>query len=133
MSFLSKLFGGSKETATKHPDIPREIKIFDCMISEYKGRCIIKGKYINHSIYFLYEPFGALEVGGNDKIVLIFPALNILEQSNPMPSPEQVIGPFEDGQFCHYLSDEEVASINPSETNQIKLQFLDFKKSKCRL
>ena len=36
----------------KDPEIPKDLRVFDFTISEYQGRPIVKGKYINQSIYY---------------------------------------------------------------------------------
>jgi hypothetical protein len=111
--------------AKKDPEIPKELSVFDFIISEYQGRPIVKGKYINQSIYFLKEPFGSFSVGEAGNEILFFPSLNI-EKSN---SPE-IIEPFEEGEFCHYLSEKEMASIKESGSKPLKLQFVRFDKSR---
>ena len=109
----------------KDPEIQKELRVFDCTISEYQGRPTVKGKYINQSIYFLKEPFGSLSVGETDTEVLFFPSVHI-EKSNS----SEIIEPFEEGEFCHYLSEKEVASIRESGPRPLKLQFLEFDKSR---
>lgn len=111
--------------AKKDPEIPKELRVFDFIISEYQGRPIVKGKYINQSIYFLKEPFGSFSVGEAGNEILFFPSLNI-EKSN---SPE-IIEPFEEGEFCHYLSEKEMASIKELGSKPLKLQLLRFDKSR---
>jgi len=108
----------------KDLEIPRELSVFDCTISEYKGRPIVKGKYINQSIYFLNKPLGSFSVGETENEVLFFPSVHIEKSKN-----SEIIEPFEEGEFCHYLSEEEAASIKESGSKPLKLQFLQFDKS----
>ena len=108
----------------RDPEIPKELKIFDFIISEYQGRPVLKGKFINQSIYFLKKPFGSFSVGESGKEILFFPYLNI-EKANSI----EIIEPFEEGEFCHYLSERENASIKELSLESLKLQFLEFDKS----
>lgn len=114
-----------RAAAKKGSEIPKELRVFDFIISEYQGRPIVKGKYINQSIYFLKKPFGSFSVGETGNEILFFPFLNI-ETSN---CPE-IIEPFEEGEFCHYLSEKEMASIKESDSKPLKLLFLEFDKSR---
>lgn len=108
----------------KDPEIPKELKVFDFIISEHQGRPVVKGKYMNQSIYFLKRPFGSFSVGEAGNEILFFPFLNI-EKSN---SPE-IIEPFEEGEFCHYVSEKETASIKELGSKPLILQFIKFDKS----
>jgi len=107
-------------------EIPKELKVLDCIVSEYQGRPVVRGKYVNQSIYFLKQPFGSfsVSVGETEKEVLFFPFIHIEK-----PNKSKMIEPFEEGEFCHYLSEEEAASIKESGSKPLKLQFLQFDKS----
>ena len=109
----------------KDLEIPKELKVFNCMISEHQGQQVVKGKYINQSAYFLKKPFGSFSVGETDIEVLFFPCVHI-EKSNS----SEIIEPFEEGEFLHYLSEKEVASIEEEGSKSLKLQFLEFDKSR---
>ncbi|MDP8217158.1 MAG: hypothetical protein P9M03_00320 [Candidatus Theseobacter exili] len=114
----------TRPTTKKDPEIPKELKVFDCRISEYQGRPVIKGKYINQSIYFLKRAIGSFSVGKTEKEVLFFPSLHI-EKLNR----SEIIEPFEEGVFFHYLSKEEAASIEKEGSTLLNLKFLGFEKS----
>ena len=118
--------GRDKRPVTKKdPEIPKELRVFDFMISEYQGRPIVKGKYINQSIYFLKRSVGSFSSGEAGDEILFFPALNI-KKSNSL----DIIEPFEEGEFCHYLTEKEMASIKESGSKYLTLQFLEFDKSR---
>jgi hypothetical protein len=108
----------------KETEIQRELKVFEFVISEYQHRPIVKGKYKNQSIFFLKEAFGSFSVGEAGNEVLFFPSLNIDKSNAP-----KVIEPFEEGEFCHYLSEKEAASIKESGSKPLRLEFLTFDKS----
>ena len=108
----------------KDSGIEKGLKVFDFMISEFNGRLVVKGKYENQSIYFLKNSFGTFSVGETNKEIAFFPFLNI-EKSKE----SEIIEPFEEGDFCHYLSENEEALIKDSKLEPIELQFLDFDKS----
>lgn len=114
----------TRPTPKKDPEIPKDLKIFDPKIAEFKGRPVVEGKYENQSIYFLKESFGTFSVGEAGNEVLFFPSLNIKKSNSP-----EIIEPFEAGEFCHYLSEREMASIKESGSKLLKLQFLEFERS----
>jgi len=114
----------TRPSPKKNSETPKELKVFDCIISEFQGRLVVRGKYINQSIYFLKRPFGSFSVGETENEVLVFPSVH-LEKSNS----SEIIEPFEEGEFCHYVSEKEAASIKESGSKPLKLQFLEFDKS----
>lgn len=114
------------QSATKrHLEIPKELKVFDILIYEYQGRLAVKGKYINQSVYVIKGPLGAFTIGEAGNEIVFFPSLNIEKSNQP-----RNIEPFEEGEFCHYLSEEEASSIKESRSVPIELKFLEFDKSR---